>query len=46
MIEIDVNDQSDVLKCLRSGLKIRKVSVTQDNQRSSRSHTIFIFNLE
>ncbi|KAL4466865.1 hypothetical protein ABPG74_010462 [Tetrahymena malaccensis] len=46
MVEEPVNSYKEIMKCLQKGLANRKVCITQDNNRSSRSHTIFMLNLE
>ncbi|EAR96876.2 kinesin motor catalytic domain protein (macronuclear) [Tetrahymena thermophila SB210] len=46
MVEEPVNSYKEIMKCLQKGLANRKVCITQDNSRSSRSHTIFMLNLE
>lgn len=44
--EIEVRSYSDIFRCMRKGVKNRKIGVTQENHRSSRSHTLFILSLE
>ncbi|KAL4510048.1 hypothetical protein ABPG72_010241 [Tetrahymena utriculariae] len=46
IIEEPVHSYKEIMKCLQKGLANRKICITQDNNRSSRSHTIFMLNLE